>query len=293
MKKVKIIADSTCDVSKEFLAKLDIDMLSLYVIIEGKQYLDLEEIKWDEVIKKVEETGKLPTTAAINISTFAECFRKYVDLGYDVIFLSLGANFSSNYKNACLAAQEFAEGVYVLDSANLSSAIGLMLMKMAAFRDQGLSAKEIVEKMEKIIPLTQTETALETMSYLYKGGRCGALKYLVGSLLKFYPIVKVNDGVINVHKLGKLTFKNALNIIATDFRKDLENGNVDEDFIIISTVGNEKARTYLYEKVSTFFPKERIYLFDAGCVVSTHCGPGTTGFFYIRKKKVEDEIIKR
>lgn len=294
MNKVKIIADSTCDISKEKLAELDIDMIPLYVVIKGKQYLDLEEIKWDEVIQKVKENNELPKTAAINIETFVEKFRHYVDLGYDVIFLSLGSKFSSNYNNARLAAKEFEDGrIYVLDSQNLSSAIGLMLMKMAIFRDKGLSAQQIVEEMEKIIPLTQTETALETMSYLYKGGRCGALKYLVGSLLKFYPIVKVNDGVINVHKLGKLTFKNALNIIATDFRKDVENGNVDEDFIIISTVGNEKARQYLYEKVSQFFPKEKIFLFEAGCVVSTHCGPGTTGFFYIRKNKVEDEVVKR
>ncbi|MBQ9448261.1 MAG: DegV family protein [Acholeplasmatales bacterium] len=285
MNKVKIIADSTCDISIERLKELDIDLLSLYVVIQDKQYLDLEEIKWNDVIAKVNETGELPHTAAINIDTFATTFKKYVDQGYDVIFLSLGANFSSNYNNARLAAEEFDEGrVYILDSQNLSSAIGLMLFKMAAFRDQGLSAKEIVEKMEKIIPLTQTETALETMQYLYKGGRCSALKFMVGNILKLYPIVKVEDGVINVHKIGKLTFKNALNIIANDFRKELEAGNVDEDFIIISTVGNEPARSYLCDKVSQFFPKEKIYLYDAGCVVSTHCGPGTTGFFYIRKQ---------
>ena len=294
MNKVKIITDSTCDISPEKLKELDIDMLSLYVVIKGQQYLDLEEIKWNDVIAKVKEYNELPKTAAVNIETFSETFRKYVDLGYDVIYIGLGSKFSSTYNNARLAASEFEEGrVFVLDSQNLSSAIGVMLIKMAAFRDQGLSAPEIVEKIEKIIPLTQTETALETMSYLYKGGRCSGLKYLVGSVLKFYPIVKINDGVINVHRLGKLTFKNALNIIASDFRKDLEAGNVDEDFIIISTVGNEKAREYLCDKVSQFFPKERIFLFDAGCVVSTHCGPGTTGFFYIRKHKVEDEVINR
>ena len=151
MNKVKIIADSTCDISIERLKELDIDLLSLYVVIQDKQYLDLEEVKWNDVIAKVNETGELPHTAAINIDTFETTFKKYVDQGYDVIFLSLGANFSSNYNNARLAAEEFDEArVYILDSQNLSSAIGLMLFKMAAFRDQGLSAKEIVEKMEKI-----------------------------------------------------------------------------------------------------------------------------------------------
>ena len=294
MNKVKIITDSTCDISPEKLKELDIDMLSLYVVIKDKPYLDLEEIKWNDVIEKVKEYNELPKTAAVNIETFANKFREYVEEDYDILYVGLGSKFSSTYNNACLASQEFPEGrVTILDSENLSSAIGVMLIKMAKFRDQGLSAKEIADKMKEIIPLTQTETALETMSYLYKGGRCSGMKYLVGRALKFYPIVKVNDGVINVHRLGKLTFKNALNIIASDFRKDLEDGNVDEDFIIISTVGNEKAREYLYNKVGEFFPKEKIFLFDAGCVVSTHCGPGTTGFFYIRKHKVEDEVINR
>lgn len=284
MNKVKIIADSTCDISLEKLKEMDIDFLPLYVVIQDKSYLDLEEIKWNQVIELVNKYNELPKTAAINIQTFLDVFEKYTDEGYDVIFLSLGSNFSSNYNNARLAAEEFEDRVFVVDSCNLSSAIGLMLMKMNNMKNEGLSAKEIVERMEKIIPLVQTETALETMQYLYKGGRCSGLKYLLGSVFKLYPIVKIKEGLIKVHKIGKITFKNALNIIAQDFKNDLDAGNVDEDFIIISTVGNEWARQYLYDKVSKFFPKDRIFLYDAGCVVSTHCGPGTTGFFYIRKK---------
>ena len=166
---------------------------------------------------------------------------------------------------------------------NLSSAQGLLLLKMVKFKNEGLSAKEITEKINELIPLTITETALETMKFLHKGGRCSSLKYYLGVVLKIYPVVKITDGVINVHKLGKLLFKKALNIIINDFKNDFDNDNVDSDYIIISTVGNEKGQKYLYEKISEFFPKEKILLFDAGCVVSTHCGPGTTGFFYIKK----------
>lgn len=284
MNKVKIIADSTCDISIEKLKEMDIDFLPLYVVMQNQSYLDLEEIKWNQVIEMVNKYNELPKTAAINIATFIDTFEKYTSEGYDVIFLSLGANFSSNYNNARIAAEEFEDRVFIVDSSNLSSAIGLMLFKMNNMKNQGMSAKEIVENIQKIIPLVQTETALETMQYLYKGGRCSGLKYLLGSVFKLYPIVKIKEGLIKVHKVGKFTFKNALNIIVSDFKKDLEEGNVDDEFIIISTVGNEPARTYLYNKVSEFFPKERIYLYDAGCVVSTHCGPGTTGFFYIRKK---------
>ena len=283
MNKIKIICDSTCDMSVEKLKELDIDFLPLYVVLHDEYKKDLIDVKWNDVIEWVDKTKELPKTAAINVDTFMETFDKYVSLGYEVIFLSIGSNFSSNYNNARLAATEFDDKVFVIDSMNLSSAQGLLLLKMVKYKNEGLSAKEIVEKINELIPLTITETALETMKYLHKGGRCSSLKYYIGVVLKIYPVVKITDGVINVHKLGKLLFKKALNIIISDFKNDFDNDNVDSDYIIISTVGNEKGQKYLYEKISEFFPKEKILLFDAGCVVSTHCGPGTTGFFYIKK----------
>ena len=283
MNKIKIICDSTCDMSVEKLKELDIDFLPLYVVLHDEYKKDLIDVKWNDVIEWVDKTKELPKTAAINVDTFMETFDKYVSQGYEVIFLSIGSNFSSNYNNARLAATEFDDKVYVIDSMNLSSAQGLLLLKMVKYKNEGLSAKEIVEKINELIPLTITETALETMKYLHKGGRCSSLKYYIGVVLKIYPVVKITDGVINVHKLGKLLFKKALNIIINDFKNDFDNDNVDSDYIIISTVGNEKGQKYLYEKISEFFPKEKILLFDAGCVVSTHCGPGTTGFFYIKK----------
>lgn len=285
MHKIKVIVDSTVDISMEKLKELDVDMLPLSVLIHGEEYLDLEQIKWYELIEKINKYNELPKTSAINVEKFMEIFYKYTRMGYEVIFLSLGANFSSNYSNACFAASSFENGVYVLDSQNLSSAIGLQLLKIKKFQSEGLSAKEIVEKMGKIIPLTQTETALETMEYLYKGGRCGSLKYFISNILKLNPIVKVNDGVIKVHKITRGKFQKSLDTIANDFKKDLDNDNVDLDYIIISTVGNTAGQEYLYKKISTFFNPTHILLFDAGCVVSSHCGPGTTGFFYIKKGK--------
>lgn len=288
MNKVKIIADSTCDISLDFLKKNDIDILPLRVLIHGEEHLDLEEIKWKELEEKINKYNELPKTSAINIGTYIETFEKYSKEGYDIIFISIGDKFSSNYKNAVLAKEEF-ENVYVINSDNLSSAIGLMIMKMIKYRNLGLSAKEIYEKIEELKPRVITETALKTMNYLYKGGRCSGGKYLVGTLLKLYPIVRINgDGEIKVHKIGKLRFKNALDLVAADFKKELENGNVDEDFIIISNVGNPESQEYLYNKVSSFFPKDKIFQFEAGCVVGAHCGPGTTGFFYIRKNRIED-----
>ena len=286
--KVKVIVDSTVDMSLEKLKELDVTMLPLSVLINDEEYKDLIDIRWDELIDKVKKYNTLPKTSAISIQTFIDYFNLYVKDGYDVIYLSLGKEFSCNYSNACVASCDYPNHVFVLDSKNLSSAIALQLLKICKYRDEGLCAKEIAEKMEYIIDCTQTETALETMEYLYKGGRCSGIKYLLGSILRLFPIVKVN-GKITVHKIGKGFFKNSLNIIINDFKKDLDEGNVDTDNIIISSVGNEKGQRYLYEKISSFFPKKKILLFDAGCVVSSHCGPGTTGFFYIKKNRIENK----
>ena len=284
MNKIKIIADSTCDVSKDFLKKYDIDILPLHVLIHGEEYLDLEEIKWNELIEKIEKYNELPKTSAVNIGTYIDTFKKYTDEGYDVIFVSIGSKFSSNYSNALLAKEEF-DNVYVINSDNLSSAIGLILLKIVKFRDEGKSAKEIFEIIEELKTRVITETALKTMNYLYKGGRCSGGKYLVGTVLKLFPIVRISgDGEIKVFKVGKLRFKNALDLVAADFKKEVDAGNVDEDFIIVSNVGNQEGQDYLVNKVSQFFDRSKILEFEAGCVVSTHCGPGTTGFFYIRKK---------
>lgn len=287
MSKIKVIVDSTVDMPVDELNKLDVDMLPLYVSIHGEEYLDLKEIKWDQLIAKVEQYNELPKTSAINVERFSETFEKYLKQGYDVIFLSLGSEFSSNYSNARLTSSLFEDkGVYVIDSRNLSSAIGLQLLKICKMRDEGLSAEEIVVKMHDIIENTQTETALETVEYLHKGGRCSGVTRFLTGILKLYPIVKIKEGLIKVHKIGKLKFKNALDKIVQDFKKDIDEDNVDTDNIIISTVGNKKAQHYLFEKISQFFNPKKILLFDAGCVVSTHCGPGTTGLFYIRKRKV-------
>ena len=252
MNEIKVIVDSTVDISLEKLKELDVEMLPLSVSINNCDYLDLIEIKWYELIEKVKASKTLPKTSAINVGTFIETFEKYTSNGYDVIFLSLGSNFSCNYNNAMLAKDMVDGNVYVIDSQNLSSAIGLQLLKIIKMKNEGLSASEIVEKMNDIVERTQTETALETIEYLYKGGRCSGVKYLIGSLLRLYPIVKVNKE-ITVHKLGKLTFRNALDIIVADFKKDLDADNVDMDYIIISSVGNKKAQNYLFEKISQFF----------------------------------------
>ena len=286
MNKIKVIVDSTVDVPLEKLKEHDVDMLPLYVNIHGEEYRDLEEIKWDELISKVEKYDELPKTSAVTVETFYNTFSKYASKGYDVIFLSLGSNFSCNYSNAVTAASMIEGNIYVIDSKNLSSAIGLQLLKILKMKEEGLEAKEIVEKMADIIENTQTETGLETVEYLHKGGRCSGVARIFANILKLYPIVKIKEGLIKVHKISKFKFKNALDKIISDFKKDVDEGNVDEDHIIISTVGNKKAQNYLFKKISEFFNPLKILLFDAGCVVSTHCGPGTTGLFYIRKRKL-------
>ena len=191
MNKIKVIVDSTVDVPLEKLKEHDVDMLPLYVNIHGEEYRDLEEIKWDELISKVEKYDELPKTSAVTVETFYNTFSKYASKGYDVIFLSLGSNFSCNYSNAVTAASMIEGNIYVIDSKNLSSAIGLQLLKILKMKEEGLEAKEIVEKMADIIENTQTETGLETVEYLHNGGRCSGVARIFANILKLIQLLKL------------------------------------------------------------------------------------------------------
>jgi len=280
---VKLITDSTSDLSKEIYEKLNVEVLPLYVNFEEESYLDGVEITTEELYKKVEEKGMLPKTAAIPIDKFIEVFKKYVDEGYEVVYTGISRQMSRTYENAVLAAREVAEDkIYVVDSMNLSSGIGLLLYKAAKDIEAGLSAKEVASKMEANTKLVLSQFVIEKMDYLYKGGRCSGVAAFMGTLLKIKPYIIVRDGKMSVGKkpIGKM--KVALNALLKQIEEDKD--RVDLDHILITHSLAFEYRDYLYEKLSAMFPGVDIVSTVAGCVISSHCGQGTIGILYMVKE---------
>lgn len=283
MKGIRIITDSTSDLTPELYEKLDIEVIPLTVSIGGKSYADGKDINSEMLYDLVKEHGELPKTAAVPPGTLIKIFEKHIASGYDVLFICIGANFSANYQNACLAAKELPEGrVRIVDSGNLSSGIGLLLIKAAKFRDQGDSLEEIARKVEELVPLVRTQFAINTLAYLHKGGRCSGTSRIIGTVLRIKPIIRVVDGKMEVAKKPLGRFERALRMLLEYFQNDAE--NIDPEYVMVTHSMADEDVVYLREEIAKIADVENICETKAGAVISTHCGPRTIGILYLLKK---------
>lgn len=281
MKKIGIITDSTSDLTKEMYQKYEIEVLPLYVILQGKTYADGIDITMEELYTKVDKCGKLPKSSNVSPAKFTELFTQYLEKYESIVYFGIGSDLSATCQNAKLAASEFEEGkVYVGDSKNLSSGIGLLLLKAAKFRDEGYSAKEIYEKVEALVPYVRTQFAINTLKYLHMGGRCSGVSKFFGTALKLKPIIRVIDGKLVVGK-KPIGYKKALIALLDYFESDLE--KVDLDNVFVTHAVAKSDAEYLEEKLGKMIPSECIRETNASGVIATHCGPRTIGILYIVK----------
>jgi len=284
---VKIISDSTCDLSPELIKENDIEIIPLLVTFNEDTFQDGVDIDAKKIYEEVSKRGVLPKTSAVSALVLEERFKKWVEEGYEVIYTGISSKMSSTFNNAIIAAKEVGEDkVFVVDSKNLSTGIGLTLLKACRDRDKGLSAKEIVNNMEYNIARVKAQFAIETMEYLHKGGRCSGIARFAATLLRIKPIIFVRDGSMSVGKkpLGKI--KVSLDAMLKMLEEDKNNNNVDPEFIFVTDAIAPESREYLIPKVKELFPESNVYSTIAGGVIASHCGPGTIGILYICKNEV-------
>jgi len=280
---VKIITDSTNDLSKEIIEKLDIEVIPLSVNFKDASFLDGIDITTEELYKIVAEKKELPKTAAVPIGTFMEVFKKFIDEGYEIVYTGISSFMSRSYENAKMAVDELeTDKVHVVDSKNLSTGIGLLLLKACKDRDNGLSAEEIASNMTKNTDLVLSQFAIETMEYLYKGGRCSSVAKIFGSILRIKPIIAVRDGKMHVaaKPLGKM--QKALDMMIKQIEDDKD--RLDLDHILVTHSLAFESRDYILPILKEKFPGVDIIDTVAGCVISSHCGKGTIGILYMVKE---------
>lgn len=281
MNPIKILSDSTCDLTPELLEKHQIGIVPLYVNFGEESYLDGVTLQVPEMYQKVREKGSLPKTAAVSPADFESVFTRFLGEGYDILYLGIGSKFSATFQNANLAKAALrTERIRLVDSMNLSSGTGLLVLKAAKFRDEGDDLETVGRKLEELVPKVRTQFVINTMEYLYKGGRCTSLVALVGTLLKIKPIIKVVDGGMTVGKKahGKITA--GLDLLIDEV-KGLAS-RLDGDFLTVThSMADESAR-YIGERIADL-PVANIYTTPAGCVISSHCGEGCIGILYILK----------
>ena len=282
MNKIKIITDSTCDLPIDLREKIDLEVIPLLVTVGDTTYHDGVDITAADLYEYIDKTGHMPKTAAVSPAILEETFKKYVDQGFDVIFCGIGSTLSATHQNAKIAALDYPN-VYCIDSLNLSSATGLILLKIDQLRSEGKSAAEIKEYVEAhIVPNVRSGFAINTFEYLYKGGRCSGMTRIIGTALMIKPVIAVKEGRLQVVKkpLGKL--KKALKVMFEDVLS--EKDQIDPDFFMITHSMNDEMAEIFVAKVKEELPEiKNVCETHAGCVISSHCGKGTLGFLYLLK----------
>ena len=278
---IKVISDSTCDLPQEVLDKYNITMMPLTVIKNGQQFTDGVDITPAEIFAHVAAGGDLCSTAAINIGEYADFFAKYASDYDGVIHINISSEFSSCYQNACLAAEEF-DNVRVIDSRNLSTGQGLVVLKACELADSCNDLDAIADELRAFTEKVEASFLLDRLDYMVKGGRCSSAAALGANLLNLKPCIEVKNGKMGVVKKYRGNYAKCLANYVKDRlanRKDVVKGTL----FVTRTPVTEECLNAVKEAVAQYNDFETTYWNEAGCTVSCHCGPGTLGVLFVRK----------
>ena len=281
MSNIVITSDSTCDLSPELRQRYNVTTLPLGVTLGGKVYRDGVDITPDDIYAHHDKTGELPKTTAANVDEFYNFFKGFVDEGKTVIHFDISSKMSSTFNNARIAAEELGN-VYVIDSANLSTGIGLLVIAAAEMVNEGLEAEKIVEKINELVPKVDVTFVIDNLEYLYKGGRCSALAAFGANMLKLKPCIEVKDGAMGVCKKYRGKYADVLKTYVSERLGD--GSNIDDSRIFVTHAGcDEEVVKQVVEQVKATGIFKEVFLTRAGCTVSSHCGADTLGVLFIRK----------
>lgn len=280
---IKLISDSTCDLSKEMAEKYNIAIVPLYVMIDGEMKKDGVNMTPDDIYSFVEREGKLPSTSAGSVGDYLDTFNYWKSQGYDeIVHFSISGGFSSSYANACIASQE-VEGVHVVDSRNLSTGQGLVVLHGADLLAQGKSAEEIANSCREYTEKVEASFVVDSIDYLKKGGRCSAMAAMGANLLNIKPCIVVEDGNM---KSGK-KYRGKIGAVIKNYVRDrlIDRDDIDSHRIFIThTKCDENYADDVRELINELAPYfDEVLETVAGGTVTTHCGPNTLGILFVRK----------
>ena len=280
---IKILADSTCDLSPELREKYDIDIIPLHIILDDEDYRDGVDITPDEIFRWSDEHRTTPKTAAVGMDEAKNSIKKHLDNGDEVIVIHISNQFSTTGNLFRMMAEELDENgerVSVVDSKNLSTGIALLVVEAAEMAAAGMSRTEIVDNLEKLIPRVRSSFVVDTLEYLHRGGRCSGVAAFVGGKLRLHPKILVKDGKMEPGKKYRGKMQKIILHYVKDLEEDLQNAKPDRVFLTHCAVSSKtisQVREYL-KRLNHF---DSIPEATAGGVISSHCGPGTLGVIYI------------
>lgn len=283
--KIIIASDSTSDLSQELIAKYGIKILPLGVTLGETTYTDGVDIDPDKIYENYEKNGELPKTSAVNIADFEDFFEECTANGYSVVLFTISSDMSSTFSNARLAAEDF-ENVYPVDSRNLSTGAGLLVVAAAEMAEKGMAAKEIAEECNRLASCVDASFVIDSLEFLHKGGRCSALAAFGANLLQLKPCIVVKDGKMGVGK----KYRGKFSVVLSQYISErIGDGNdIETDRIFVTHAGCDKEIIdACVAKVNELIPDANVLVTRAGCTVSSHCGRNTLGVLFFRKSPIE------
>ena len=281
MKNVIVAADSTCDLSAELIERYGIRILPLSVHLGDSDYTDGVDIDPDKIYAHYEKTKELPKTAAPNIALFRDFFAEETAKGNAVVCFTISSEMSSTYNNARLAATEF-EDVYTVDTRNLSTGGGLLVLEACELAKKGVPADEIAAHCRAVAPRVDASFIVDDLEFLHKGGRCSAVAAFGANLLQIKPCITVNEGKMGVGTKYRGKFAAVLEKYIAERLGD--GSQIELDRIFVTHAGcDEQIWQQCVAQVKAVAPFGEVLVTRAGCTISSHCGRNTLGVLFIRK----------
>ena len=279
---VKIIADSTCDLSKDLLEKYDISVLPLHIVLGDKEYKDGLEISPDEIYEWSNANKEAPKTSAAAISDTIDIYSKYLKSCDEIICFSISGQMSTTVNVMRMAAEELdaEDRIHIIDSENLSTGGGLLIIEAAIMAKEGKIAEEIVEAMNQLKPYVRASFIVDTLTFLHRGGRCSGVAALAGGALKLHPKIVVENGGMKPDKKYRGKMNSAILSYVKDLEPQIKNAKTDRVFITHSGC-EEEIIDSIYQYLEELGLFKEILITRAGGVISSHCGPGTLGVLFI------------
>lgn len=283
MGRIRIVADSTSDLSAEIIRTYDITVIPLNIVLGMNSYLDGIEVTPEEIYAWSDKQNTTPKTAAPEIGKVLETLRPMTEAKEDIIFFGISEEMSVTCQVVQMAAAELEYNrIWVINSKNLSTGIGLQVLRAAQMAQEGTSTERIVSELEKDRDKVCASFVVDTLTYLQRGGRCSAVTALLGNTLKLKPMIAVKDGKMGVDR----KYRGRQQAVIRSYTKDLESDLLaaDPTRVFITHSGIDELieqETYNYLESLHYF--EDILITRAGGVISSHCGPNTLGILYYKK----------
>lgn len=279
--KIKILSDSTCDLSAELLERYHISLAHLTVVKGNEQFTDGIDITPEDIFAHVAAGGDLCSTSAYSIGQYEDLFSKYAGDYDGVIHINISSGFSSCYQNACIAAENFPN-VRVIDSRNLSTGQGHVVLYAARQAENATDLDILAEDIRNFTGKVEASFLLDRLDYMAKGGRCSMVTALGANLLNLKPCIEVKDGKMAVVKKYRGNYAKCLANYVKDRLADRED-IVRNELFLTHTPVTEECLTAVNNAIDEHGHFQTVYETVAGSTVTCHCGPGTLGILFVRK----------